>query len=67
MISDEPTKTAVKNFCLLFCGKRKEGQCGVPVEERDERCIRIAGNVWELGLTETQERLAALVEMGVPA
>ena len=68
MIPDENTQKAVKNFCLLLCGKKKEGACGVPVIERHTRCLRIAGHIWELGLTETQKILEERVKNGeVPA
>jgi hypothetical protein len=68
MTPDESTQKAIKNFCLLLCGKKREGACGVPVIERHTRCLRIARNIWDLGLTETQKILEERVKNGeVPA
>ena len=68
MIPDENTQKAVKNFCLLSCGQKRAGTCDIPVTERHTRCLRIARNIWDLGLTETQKILEERVKNGeVPA
>jgi hypothetical protein len=64
MIPDESTKAAIKDFCLLFCGKKRANACDISVEERPERCMRVARNIWKLGTTEVQQTLKERVDNG---